>query len=243
MQRTALRAAADARRYVHILRGHMEAKLADIGDLRRSTRGRISGYVQDGEDLLIQALDGTIYRLQNASAKQGPFVTIVASGDRKVAVGDIRQAAVASGTLRLLLSFALVFASVLGLLTRNQSRMLVDSRELGPQLEQLQRLRKSLAGMERFVATQENRVTAVADTLTAMKAEKNRLEQVLALTRDQVTALLEAQKEIAARHRLRELLISFGCGVVSSLVATGIWQLTVGRKRRGIQVAEVTAGT
>ncbi|MCI5138800.1 MAG: hypothetical protein D3922_10380 [Candidatus Electrothrix sp. AR1] len=91
------------------------------------------------------------------------------------------------------------------------------------QIQQLNEVESTIKKLLFFVEAQRRKVRETEETLSILESEKNKLQPVVEANRATIEAVFRLQEERNAANVLRERLIGFFLGVISSLLASLVW--------------------
>jgi len=102
------------------------------------------------------------------------------------------------------------------------------------QVESLNQVEANIKQLMAFVDVQKQQLKDSQDVLNGLKTEEQSLRPVVEADRKVVDAVLDAQQRRSREAIWRERIISFGLGVLASLIASVLYSAgrTVARRRR-----------
>jgi hypothetical protein len=138
----------------------------------------------------------------------------------------------------------LLLASIAMLALNLREGRLVGDADLQGQIDKhlsgLEETRKNLQQLMAYVDGQAKAVRATNETLLAMQHERDKLKPLLETDINAVNALFEAQEIRRNRNWWWEQGITFAFGIISSVVATFLWE-RFRRWRRAHQIPTPTS--
>lgn len=103
-----------------------------------------------------------------------------------------------------------------------------DSSDYSEMIEKLSRITKSLSDLSVFLEGEKERVAETEDTLDKLRKEKAELEPVVTTQRQTVDAILAVHAARGRTSAWKDRITGFSLGVLSSLIATFIWEVFAG---------------
>ena len=100
-----------------------------------------------------------------------------------------------------------------------------ETDEYSRMIDQLSRMGSQLTDLGSFLDRERRRVADTEDTLSRLRDEKSQLEPIVTTKRETVDAILAAYSSRVRSTVWKDRVLGFTIGVVSSLIATMIFEL------------------
>lgn len=111
------------------------------------------------------------------------------------------------------------------------------SVDLTRQIENLERISNDVNNLQSFIEDQKKSLVAENKAIEALKSEKESLEPLVQADRDAIEAIFKQQEKRQNSQVWTERLFGFFAGVISSILASYIFEFLYRKKRKKKQSA------
>src|SRR5690554_6325750 len=114
----------------------------------------------------------------------------------------------------------------------DRKQRLQQPQSFNEQIELLQATERNLNDLSSFIANKNNEIETTRSLIKGLEEKKSQLEPIVNAHQETVDAIFEQQRREFEKDIWLERAISFGFGILASLIATVIWHF-VGRVKSG----------
>lgn len=120
-------------------------------------------------------------------------------------------------------SFALYKQYQMGIILKKFAKdYLTFSNDVSSQLESIDNIRRSLKELDIYLNIQKNRVNEYKNNLNQMKHKNSSIAKSLSINQSKLNEFMRYYREEQENSRIRNLIISFGLGLLSGIIANTI---------------------
>ncbi len=181
---------------------------------------------KDSTTLILEDDSEGEYLLENVNVESvGSHIAVTVDGER-IFIEKYRQRTVWEESRTILLLLLVLFSALYAseyLKSNNLEKSSAD-KDVRLRIKELQEIQTSISKMSAYVENQKNTLAETSKLLDSVKKEKENVETALKINREQLDALLFRINKDAERDKWIERIVSFITGIISSLIASKIWQ-------------------